>query len=66
MSSYQDDGPHQDQLVRDMALKRAVRWANWPGCRASTVADTAIVFEHYLKTGEVFAEPEEDAIEHGQ
>lgn len=65
MAEYQEDGPHQDQLVRDMALKRAVEWADWPGCRANTVTDVAIVFEHYLTTGEVWALDEEEPIEHG-
>lgn len=65
MAEYQEDGPHQDQLVRDMALKRAVEWADWPGCRANTVADVALVFEHFLLTGEVLAPDIDTGIEHG-
>lgn len=65
MTDYQEDGPHQDQLVRDMALKRAVKWADWPGCRANTVTDVAIVFEHFLSTGETMAFDFESDIEHG-
>lgn len=44
-------GQAQKVLVRSMALRHAVRWVDWPGARAGTVTEAAIVFEDYLRTG---------------
>lgn len=43
---------------REVALAQAVKWCTWDGCSADMVTTTAMMFEHYLDTGEAW--PEED------